>query len=158
MQAHSPSRRRALQQLAGLTALGALNALYAAGYLRAMQTHAPARLMAFVALSLGCALAAAVARNLFTFFVCYVALIVVSCPPIAHGGARAAAGRYLAILLSAAILLLFPAIVWTYAAAGGLERSRSPRPTSICPRFARRSPQAGSSQTVKSCARAATAW
>jgi multicomponent Na+:H+ antiporter subunit D len=106
---------------ATLATLGALNAIYATGYLRAMETKAPARLMAFVALSLGCAIAAASARNLFTFFVCYVALIVVSCPPIAHGGARAAAGRYLAILLSAAILLLFPAIVWTYAAAGGLD-------------------------------------
>lgn len=104
-----------------LAGLALLNAVYTRGYVQAMAPKAPARLMAFVALSIGAATAAALSRNLFTFFVCYVGLIVMSCPPIAHDGARGAAGKYLGVLLSAAILLLLPAIVWTYTAGGGLE-------------------------------------
>jgi multicomponent Na+:H+ antiporter subunit D len=104
-----------------LASLSLLNAVYAVGFVRATEQKAPARLLAFVALAVASAIGAALSRNLFTFFVCYIALIVTACPPIAHNGASAAARKFLATLLFAAVGLLLPAIVWTYAIAGGLE-------------------------------------
>ena len=104
-----------------IASLAALNAIYAVGYARTMEIAAPARLLCFIALSVAAALGAALARNLFTFFVCYVAMVVVSCPPIAQSGARGAAQKYFLLLLSPALGLLLPAIVWAYTLAGGLD-------------------------------------
>lgn len=104
-----------------IASLAALNAIYATGILRALGAKGPGKVLAWVALSCACAFGAALARNLFTFFVCYIALIVISTPPIAQGGARDAARKYFALLLFAAAGLLLPAIVWTHAIAGGLE-------------------------------------
>ena len=107
-----------------ITILGAPHAVHAAGIVRATHEKAPARLMAFLALSMASALAVAFSANLFSFFVAYQALILTSFPLIAHRGddeARAAGRVYLATLLAGAIGLLMPAMVWTYAIAGALD-------------------------------------
>jgi multicomponent Na+:H+ antiporter subunit D len=104
--------------------LGAPHAVHAAGIVRAMHEKAPARMMAFLALSTAAAMAVAFSANLFSFFVAYQALILTSFPLVAHRGdedARVAARVYLATLLAGAIGLLLPAMVWTYAIAGALD-------------------------------------
>ncbi|MEZ6024247.1 MAG: proton-conducting transporter membrane subunit [Hyphomonadaceae bacterium] len=119
----------ALEPLGALAAmviggLGLLHALHTAGMVRAAKEKAPARLMAFIALTTAASMAAAFSANLFTFFVAYQALILASFPLVAHRGdeeARKSARTYLAVLLAASIGLLLPAMVWTYAIAGPHE-------------------------------------
>lgn len=104
--------------------LGAPHAMHAAGIVRATQEKAPARLLAFLALATGSALAVAFSANLFSFYVAYQALILTTFPLVAHQGdeeARVAGRVYLATLLAGAIGLLLPAMVWTYAIAGALD-------------------------------------
>lgn len=116
----------ALEPLGALAAalmagLGVLHALHASGMVRATKEKAPARMMAFLALTTSAAMAAAFSANLFTFFVAYQALILASFPLVAHRGddeARKAGRAYLGTLLAASIGLLLPAMVWTYAIAG----------------------------------------
>jgi multicomponent Na+:H+ antiporter subunit D len=109
---------------ATLCIFGALHAAHSVGFVRAVGEASPNRLLALIALALWAVLAATFAANLFTLFVAYQALILIGFPLVAHAGAasdRARAGLYLAILLSAAVGLFLPAIVWTYAVAGTLE-------------------------------------
>jgi multicomponent Na+:H+ antiporter subunit D len=109
---------------ASLCTLGALHAFHSVGFVRAVGEPAANRLLALVALALSAALASTFAANLFTLFAAYQALLLIGFPLVAHSGAaadRARAGLYLAILLSASVGLLLPAIVWTYAVAGTLE-------------------------------------
>jgi multicomponent Na+:H+ antiporter subunit D len=110
--------------VATLTSLGALHAVHAAGVVRAKQEQAPARLLAFIALSMSAAAAVALSANLFSFFVAYQALTLAAFPLVAHRGdaeARPAARRFLAILLASSTGLFLPAMIWTYALAGTLE-------------------------------------
>ncbi|MBX3509992.1 MAG: monovalent cation/H+ antiporter subunit D family protein [Hyphomonadaceae bacterium] len=111
--------------MAGVVAvLGVPHAAYTAGIVRATHQKAPARMMAFMALSTAAAMAVAFSANLFSFFVAYQALALASFPIVAHGGdedARRAARIYLATLLAAAIGVFMPAMVWTYAVAGALD-------------------------------------
>ncbi len=104
--------------------LGMLHAIHTAAYVRAAHQRAPARLMAFIALSIGATMAVAFSANLFTLFVSYQALILAAFPMVAHRGeadARRAAAIFLATLLGASVALLLPAMVWTYSIAGSLE-------------------------------------
>jgi multicomponent Na+:H+ antiporter subunit D len=116
--------RLGLTVAATIVALGALNAAFTGGYLRALDEPRPARAQVLIALSIGMAGAAALAANLFTFLLCYEALSVASFALVAHRGdteARRAAQLYLGVLLIAAIALLLPAMVWTEALAGRLD-------------------------------------
>jgi multicomponent Na+:H+ antiporter subunit D len=109
---------------ATLAIVGALNAPFAAGYYRALEDRAPARAHVLTALSIGMACAAALAANLFTFLLCSLAMVVASFPLVAHLGdapARRAARVYLAVLLTASVALLLPAMAWTHALAGRLD-------------------------------------
>lgn len=107
-----------------IAGLGVLHAAHTAGVVRATHERAPARLMAFLALAMGGAFAVAFSANLFTLFVSYQALTLAAYPLVAHRGDEDAsrAGRtHLAVLLTAAIGLFLPAMVWTYAIAGVLD-------------------------------------
>ena len=109
---------------ATLTGLAALNAPFAAGYFRALDTPAPARAQIFILLSIGMAAWAALSANLFTFLLCYQALAALSFPLIGLDGspeARRAGRLYLGLLLAASFGLLLPAMVWTHALAGRLD-------------------------------------
>lgn len=103
--------------------LSVLHALHTAGFVRASQDPAPARLNVFVSLSVLMATGVASSANLFTLFVFHQALILVSLPLVAHASdeaSRKAARLYLSLLMAAAIGLLLPAIVWTHALTGEL--------------------------------------
>jgi multicomponent Na+:H+ antiporter subunit D len=107
-----------------LTGLAVLHAVHAAGVVRAKQEKAPARLLAFIALSMAGVCAVAFSANLFSFFVAYQALALTAFPLVAHRGdeeARPAARAFLAMLLASSIGLLLPAMIWTYAIAGALD-------------------------------------
>jgi multicomponent Na+:H+ antiporter subunit D len=104
--------------------LGVLHAVHTAGVVRASHEKAPARLMAFSALSTAATMAVAFSANLFSFFVAYQALILAAFPLVAHRGdedAARAANRFLATLLGTSVALLLPATVWVYAVAGAPE-------------------------------------
>ncbi|MBI1185777.1 MAG: hypothetical protein GC206_00295, partial [Alphaproteobacteria bacterium] len=108
---------------ATIATLAAVHAIHTAGFLRATQDPAPARLMAFTALASLMATGVALASNLFTLFVFHQALILASMPLAAHAGdvsGRRAARLYLTILYASSLGLLLPAIVWTYAITGEL--------------------------------------
>ena len=107
-----------------LTGLGVLHAVHAAGVARAKQEKAPARLLAFIALSMAGVTAVAFSANLFSLFVAYQALALAAFPLVAHRGdeeARPAARAFLATLLASSIGLFLPAMIWTYAIAGALD-------------------------------------
>jgi multicomponent Na+:H+ antiporter subunit D len=113
-----------LTAAATFAALGALNAPFAGGFFRAMEDKAPARAQVLIALSVGLGCAAALAANLFTFLLCYQAMIVASFPLVAHHGGpeiRRAGQIYFGILLTASIALLLPAMAWTHGLAGRLD-------------------------------------
>jgi len=104
--------------------LSVLRAAHDAGMVRATQEKAPARLMAFVALSTSGVMAVAFSANLLSFFIVYQALALAAFPLAAHRGdeeARRSAQLFLATLLATSVGLLLPAIVWTYALAGAAE-------------------------------------
>ncbi|MGD9967001.1 MAG: proton-conducting transporter membrane subunit [Hyphomonadaceae bacterium] len=110
--------------VATLTGLGVLHAIHAAGIVRAKQEESPARLLAFIALSMSAVAAVALSANLFSFFVAYQALTLATFPLVAHRGdeeSRPAARSFLAILLASSTGLFLPAMIWTYALAGTLE-------------------------------------
>lgn len=109
---------------ATVAGLGAVHAVHTAGLVRATQEKAPARLMAFTALSVAATMAVAFSANLFTFFVAYQALTLCVFPLVAHRGdeeARRAGRIFLATLLTASMGLFLPAMIWTYAIAGALD-------------------------------------
>jgi multicomponent Na+:H+ antiporter subunit D len=109
---------------AALTSLGALHAVHAAGVVRAKREKAPARMLAFIALAMGCVTAVAFSANLFSFFVAYQALSLAAFPLVAHRGdeeSRPAARVFLATLLASSMCLFLPAMIWTYAIAGALD-------------------------------------
>lgn len=119
----------AIEPLGVLTALmvaglGVLHAAHTIGVVRATQEKAPARLMAFLALTTAGAFGVALSANLFTLFVSYQVLTLAAFPLVEHEGGEEAgrAGRlFLAVLLTSAIGLFLPAMVWTYAIAGELD-------------------------------------
>lgn len=103
---------------------GVLCALYTCGWMRVTRDPAPARFMAFAALSLGATAGVALAANLFTFFVFYELLAIATFPLLAHrGGAEASRSGafYLVAMVALAMGALLPAIIWTGVVAGGLE-------------------------------------
>jgi multicomponent Na+:H+ antiporter subunit D len=103
--------------------LGFAHTLHTAGYLRAVREPEPARLQAFIALSVLAATGVALSANLLTLFLFYQALTLTSLPLVAHPGdsdARRGGRFYFVLLFAAAMGLLLPAIVWTHALGGGL--------------------------------------
>jgi multicomponent Na+:H+ antiporter subunit D len=107
-----------------LTSLGVLHAVHAAGIVRAKQEQSPARLLAFIALSMSATTAVAFSANLFSLFVAYQALTLAAFPLVAHRGddeARKAARTFLGTLLAASVGFFLPAMIWTYSIAGTLE-------------------------------------
>jgi len=108
----------------GAAALWVLTSFYSIGYMRSLEEHAQTRYFACFALALTATIGVAFAANLFTLFVFYEGLTLVTYPLVAHketDEARAGARKYLVYLLGAAKLLLLAAIVLTYDVAGTLE-------------------------------------
>ena len=109
---------------AGASLLWILTSGYSIGYMRSLQEHAQTRYFCCFALALSATLGVAFAQNLFTLFLFYEALTLVTYPLVAHketAEARAGARKYVIYLLGAAKVLLVAAIILTYNLAGTLE-------------------------------------
>src|SRR6266545_5120226 len=112
---------------AGASLLWILTSFYSIGYMRSLKEHSQTRYFSCFALALSATIGVAFSANLFTLFLFYEALTLVTYPLVGHKGtaeARAGARKYVIYLLGAAKLLLLAAIVLTYNAAGTLEFRR----------------------------------
>ena len=98
-----------------------VNSIYSIGYMRGNKESKQTRFYVFFALSLAATIGIAFAANLFTLFLFYEALTLLTYPLVSHKGdakTLASARVYLGILLTTSIGLLLPAIIWTYLVAG----------------------------------------
>ena len=109
---------------AGASLLWILTSFYSIGYMRSLQEHAQTRYFCCFALALSSTIGVAFAANLFTLFLFYEALTLVTYPLVGHketAEAKAGARKYVIYLLGAAKVFLLAAIILTYNAAGTLE-------------------------------------
>jgi multicomponent Na+:H+ antiporter subunit D len=101
-----------------------VNSLYSIGYMRGNNERHQTRYYVCFALALASTMGIAFAANLFTLFLFYEALTLVTYPLVTHHGTEEAvrAGRlYLALLVGSSIAFLLVAIVWTWHIAGTVE-------------------------------------
>jgi len=103
------------------SSLWIVNSIYSIGYMRGNKEKKQTRFYVFFALSLAAAIGIAFAGNLFTLFLFYEALTLLTYPLVSHKGdanTLRSARVYLGVLLSTSIGLLLPAIILTYMVAG----------------------------------------
>jgi len=108
----------------GASVLWLLTSAYSIGYMRTLKEHAQTRYFACFALALTATVGVALSANLFTMFLFYEGLTLVTYPLVGHHGddkARAGARKYIIYLLGAAKVFLLAAIILTYNLAGTLE-------------------------------------
>ncbi len=108
----------------GAALLWVLTSFYSIGYMRSLKEHAQTRYYSCFALALTTTIGVAFSANLFTLFVFYEGLTLVTYPLVGHNEtaeARAGARKYVIYLLGAAKVFLVAAIVLTYNVAGTLE-------------------------------------
>ena len=99
-----------------------INSLYSIGYMRGNNEKNQTRFYVLFAVSLSATIGVAFAGNLITLFLFYEILTLSTYPLVAHKGDEKtirSARVYLGILLTTSIGLFLPAIIWTYAVAGG---------------------------------------
>ena len=98
-----------------------VNSVYSIGYMRANAEAHQTRFYVCFALSLAATMGIAMAANLFTLFLFYEALTLVTYPLVVHAGsgaARAGGRVYLGLLMGTSIVLMLPAIIFTMMVAG----------------------------------------
>jgi len=108
----------------GASLLWILTSFYSIGYMRSLREHAQTRYFACFALALSTTMGVAFSANLFTLFLFYEALSLVTYPLVGHketDEAKAGARKYVIYLLGAAKLFLMSAIILTYNMAGTLD-------------------------------------
>lgn len=101
-----------------------LNTLYSIGYMRAHHEHKQTRFYICFAASIAAAMGAAFSSNLFSLFVFYEALTLVTYPLVIHAEtpvAKAGARRYLVYLLGLSIAFQLPALFMVKAYGGTFE-------------------------------------
>lgn len=100
-----------------------VTSVYSIGYLKQNRERKQNRFLAFFALAVFGTIGVAFAGNLFTLFLFYEFLTLITFPLVVHSGTESAkrAGRiYLAYLLGSSFLFLI-AIIWTWSLAGTLD-------------------------------------
>src|SRR5262249_23195724 len=108
----------------GASLLWILTSFYSIGYMRSLKEHAQTRYFSCFALALSATMGVAFSANLFTLFLFYEALTLVTYPLVGHKEtveAKAGARKYVIYLLGAAKLFLLAAIILTYNASGTLD-------------------------------------
>ena len=103
--------------------LWVVNALYSIGYMRANEEPRQAPFHAWFALSLAATMGIALAGNLFTLFLFYELLTLLTWPLVTHrrDAAAIAGGRtYLLWLVGGSLMLFLPAIAWIALVTGRL--------------------------------------
>ncbi len=101
-----------------------VNSLYSIGYMRANGEAHQTRFFVCFALALSVTMGIAFAGNLFTLFVFYEVLTLVTYPLVTHHGtdpARRGGRVYLGLLMGTSIVLLLPALVAVWYIAGTTE-------------------------------------
>ena len=101
-----------------------VNSLYSIGYMRGNQEGRQTRFYACFALSLSATMGIALSANLFTLFLFYEALTLVTYQLVTHHGSAAArrGGRvYLGLLLGTSTVFLLPALVFIWYLAGSTD-------------------------------------
>ena len=104
--------------------LWVVNSIYSIGYMRGNDEPRQTGFYVCFALALTSTIGVAFAGNLFTLFLFYEALTLVTYPLVTHKGNTEAirAGRlYLVLLLGTSLVLFLPAIVATWVLAGTLN-------------------------------------
>ena len=101
-----------------------VNSIYSIGYMRGNNEPRQTSFYVCFAVALWATMGIAFAKNLFTLFVFYEILTLSTYPLVAHkaNGEAIRAGRiYLLILIGTSMVLLLPAIAWTWVLAGTLD-------------------------------------
>jgi multicomponent Na+:H+ antiporter subunit D len=101
-----------------------VTSVYAIGYMRGNNEPRQTSFYVCFAVALWATMGIAFAKNLFTLFIFYEALTLSTYPLVAHkaNGEAIRAGRiYLLILIGTSMILLLPAIAWTWLLAGTLD-------------------------------------
>jgi multicomponent Na+:H+ antiporter subunit D len=104
--------------------LWVVTSVYAIGYMRAHHEEHQTRFYTCFALTLAAAMGIALAGNLFTLFIFYEAMTLVTYPLVTHAGTDRAvrAGRlYLGYLFGTSIGFLLLAIIWTWTLTGSID-------------------------------------
>src|SRR5438552_9665571 len=108
----------------GASLMWIATSFYSIGYMRTLEEHAQTRYFACFALALSATMGVAFSANLFTLFLFYEALTLVTYPLVGHKEteeAKAGARKYVIYLLGAAKVFLIAAIILFYNVAGTLE-------------------------------------
>lgn len=98
-----------------------VNSIYSIGYMRANGEAHQTRFYVCFALALAATMGIAFAANLFTLFVFYEVLTLVTYPLVTHAGtdvARAGGRVYLGLLMGSSMVLLLPALIVVWSLAG----------------------------------------
>lgn len=98
-----------------------VNSIYSIGYMRGNGEPRQTSFYVCFAVAIAATMTIAFAANLFTLFVGYEVLTLSTYPLVVHKGSEEAkrAGRiYLLMLLGTSMVLLLPAILWTWQIAG----------------------------------------
>jgi len=106
------------------SSLWIVNSIYSIGYMRGNNEKHQTRFYVCFAIALACTMGVAFAGNLLTLFLFYEALTISTYPLVAHKGDAdtvRSARVYLGVLLTTSIVLLLPAIIWTYLVAGRVD-------------------------------------
>lgn len=101
--------------------------LYSIGYMRSLDEHAQTRYYACFAVSLSAAMGVAFCANLFSLFLFYEILTVVTYPLVIHKEtpeAFSAGRKYIVYLLGTSKIFLLAAILLTYTVTRNLDFSR----------------------------------
>lgn len=112
----------------GASFLWILTSFYSVGYMRTLKEHAQTRYFACFAIALSTTMGVAFSANLFTMFLFYEGLTIITYPLVGHketSEAKAGARKYVIYLLGAAKTFLIVAIILTYNLAGTLEFSKN---------------------------------
>jgi len=111
----------------GASFLWILTSFYSIGYMRSLKEHAQTRYFACFAVALSTTMGVAFSANLFTMFLFYEGLTLVTYPLVAHKEtpeAKAGSRKYVIYLLGAAKGFLIAALILTYNLSGTLEFSK----------------------------------
>jgi multicomponent Na+:H+ antiporter subunit D len=112
----------------GASFLWIFTSFYSIGYMRSLNEHAQTRYFACFAIALSTTMGVAFSANLFTMFLFYEGLTLITYPLVGHKEtpeAKAGARKYVIYLFGAAKALLIAAIILTYNLAGTLEFSKN---------------------------------
>ena len=112
----------------GASLLWIATSIYSIGYMRSTNEGSQTRYFACFAVALSSTIGVAFSANLFTMFLFYEGLTIITYPLVAHKGtaeAKIGARKYAIYLLGAAKAFLVVAIILTYNLTGTLEFSKA---------------------------------